>query len=1766
MRREFGLHSAALCGDNSPGSCNTRPHVMAAPPREVMDHAHAMPSASPPDPVWAPLAIDEKDLAAAARHAPRSPVNRSSGGGSSLGEAGREGVIRLSRGWAEPGARPRGSSTGSSCERKNGRLVDGGAGPQEEAGEWAGPSAATTASGYNTSDGAARLTAQSSSAERLLEPRPPLELDAAAHGRQETHAGSSGVVPTASSRTSSRGSSGVAVRRRAAKAAVKDVTSLLEAVNGVSSSRQAKRKVAGKPDAVRRLLSPAKSQAPRDTFAALEEQAPAAAPDATDRSRGTRLAAAGRAGQAEATDKGASNGAAPSRNASGDKQAQGKGEGAPVSGVAAEATTSDSGAQAPPVTPQRQAFPGGVKAAAPPLPSAAAQDPSQGGGSNSARPIEAAMAPQQQQQHGSVLAHNTQKMMSPVMGASPWTYLSAPDFVSCLQLYVKTCLGLREPDLQARQRFIARVQRIVTKVLGPRAEVRVHGSITTDLALASSDIDLLVVGYEPLTPLQAIQQLSRAILHISEEELQELESGEAGAVAVAAAAAAAEGFSQACHDTSAAGAAEEALGAKDLPASSPVELEEVTLESGGELEAGDPIMRVEEEEAEYRSQIERDYVFSTRAGLSSAARATALPTQGPTTAAMALQGYMGPLSAAPLQHYGGAGGHRLYVPTLGGPYFHVQTIISTRVPVIKVAEKSTGMKGDITFAGGEHWRSMQLTNHLLKRFPASRGLILFLKHCVRQMGIGDSQPGGVTSFVIYLLVLHFFNEVSCHLEGFLQQQQQQQKHAGRTSVATQWGNGGMLASSSGMGDAGTGGVGPSATRAATPRAQTPLPTQPAPAAPLPPSRHTSYLDKLFLVERAFVERFRPYHKEQEGKRNTAGILHYILTFLQEEQPAGCEGGETDRAAGRLKERTGAKLVAPVCYDAASDAPAPRGEVLLATSEAPEAPDVASEPGGNDDKVDAYAGNSEGGSDDDDDGDDGGQNVAAELNPAAEGDTSDDDDDGGGGGGLQEREKEEGEVTEDGKTSLVRSLALRLLSTSSLGHLFHDFCFYYGFTFDYDSHGLYFDPLGNSSVVPKPQKCQKRGQHLFMTSPFDDQYDLTARMLHTREFQELCRMFVPLTTPLATLAGYGGGGCSLQEVLEWISPETAFEELMQVHAAIQQQQQQQQQQRAEASGGAHALKSEEQLLPLPTHADGGKAGTPHAQPSLEAREHSTSSPRPLPADGAEEQPPQDTRFPQRQDPAAFKASGSAVSTDSRRREERAATEATTDVPAAAAPLTPAHGGPSLQQVGVKALLAEPGNTESTGSRSATQRQLKRREGGTEDAAAAEVAMRPASPSGAAGGSGPLPASGLPAGGNVNSVGGEAVYARAQHLRPGPMHHQQQQLPFPFPPPIHMFLMHPNGGGAGYPDMSPFYFQMQYSPEAMLHYPQQQHHHHHHQYQTPPHMQPFPYIGYDMNQFYQQRGVFDVLNGAGAAAVSSSSSSGGGGGGGAPAASRQVSTRGGGASPSSVRQRGRGGAHRGTAAGPAAEKTPPPVKPAASSLVEGPAASTEGAAADGRHSSKPAAFKDPMAEGPSTRERPKAEAAASASLAHEVQQHPQYFQLHHHHHHHQQQQQQLGLSHQYHLHQQQQQQMLWRQQQQQSSLMMPPPQMCALPGNVDGLVSSALCAPVQGGAVFRQQPNASGTSYPAAATAPGFPRAPAREAPAYNSPAPVANENSKQQPQRGQYASAPQRLEGSAAAAAASSRGSSASSSARGGGPVRLLRRAQEEDVGEGRVTE
>ncbi|CAD2220203.1 hypothetical protein AGDE_15006 [Angomonas deanei] len=162
-------------------------------------------------------------------------------------------------------------------------------------------------------------------------------------------------------------------------------------------------------------------------------------------------------------------------------------------------------------------------------------------------------------------------------------------------------------------------------------------------------------------------------------------------------------------------------------------------EEGSELDANDDTKHFDEEEV---------MALPPKEGTSTPARTVVCPPP--------------PLPPAPPQLFtstldpNSTRGRR-QVPVIEGQLYTVQAILTTRVPVIKMVEKETHMKADITFAGGDHYRSMKLIQSLVERYPHSQYFILFFKYCVQCLQIGEHAEGGVTSFVVYLLVMHFFN-------------------------------------------------------------------------------------------------------------------------------------------------------------------------------------------------------------------------------------------------------------------------------------------------------------------------------------------------------------------------------------------------------------------------------------------------------------------------------------------------------------------------------------------------------------------------------------------------------------------------------------------------------------------------------------------------------------------------------------------------------------------------------------------------------------------------------------------------------------------------------------------------------------------------------------------------------------------------------------------------------------------------------------------------
>ncbi|KAG5507885.1 hypothetical protein JIQ42_07176 [Leishmania sp. Namibia] len=709
---------------------------------------------------------------------------------------------------------------------------------------------------------------------------------------------------------------------------------------------------------------------------------------------------------------------------------------------------------------------------------------------------------------------------------------------------------------------------------------------------------------------------------------------------------------------------------------------------------------------------------------------------------------------------GGGAGHLTYVPVYEGPLFFVQAITATRVPVIKLTDKATGTKVDITFAGGEHWRSMQLTRSLLEVFPHARPLILFLKYCVRSLGAGESEPGGVTSFAIYLMVLHFYNEcrkrvllllrersaASSSLEGkahqaagaaAVEQQQQQQDRAAEEAAR----RGGARDKSA---------AAPAATRPAAAR-QGASPT--TGSAPLNlgllehmlgeylarvEQRHAQMLEEAEARRSASVGPsgtggVAEFYKDGEGnqksspapmrtsfavaatgacatikaayarddKERLCAIRQTILGFVgdpavattatlarasqaatgvttgeedssevtQDQQmvlsdaaEGGCGGGAVAGASSSTPTTTatttyplheqqstnatgaahgggatcalgGGEVPAPAVDTAPGRLAPPPHHYLLKTVEPQPHERVASELS----HVDTLSANEVAGSHSERAlGEETRADVAAaetaegteklEGSPTAiasctehidpekmdrysarsasltmetetagsstasadgKGDLANGQDAAGArasreaeaaqaAAGLSKEASEE--RSDDGDDSAFDAFATDFLRRqANVSDLFLDFCHYYGCAFDYETSGIRFATDGRSDVVAKPLLCSRRGQHFHMTSPFDPEYDLTARMTHMRDFQWLCWWFAEWGAARQSPQYYGS--CSLQYVLQCLSPMSADVDCQAVHQALMRQ----------AIAAARKAESAAAAAFAQTYADGGTAG-------------------------------------------------------------------------------------------------------------------------------------------------------------------------------------------------------------------------------------------------------------------------------------------------------------------------------------------------------------------------------------------------------------------------------------------------------------------------------------------------------------------------------------------------------------------------------------------------
>lgn len=1070
----------------------------------------------------------------------------------------------------------------------------------------------------------------------------------------------------------------------------------------------------------------------------------------------------------------------------------------------------------------------------------------------------------------------------------------------CLEMfpaYVECCLGTSMEDYEARRQVFEDVQAMAKFQFGMKADAHVYGSVTTDLALPNSDIDLLITGYHPHSPLDAIQALSAALLETDEQKLLEVKASvmqSAGNLKITTVGArsknsqnerggnSGEDSSSVQRETSEdpllssnnanqlSGEQIQAVPRTAIRAAAPSSIFSHPTSPSSVAVAGvttpltsmsallqssldkvvpedeafvfpDALQEKEQyffpEELEtaeevYRNQIEKDYTFSTMgdyaalwqnshstaisastrlskgistaevtaapvvplmtkivttekfrsensvdrgsekkgkektslSSLSSSSSSTALLPSGaeefqPSSSSAANlkyntvmsnpssenltfpaswtteegkkqgreeHGFLGEpgadatngkalekaestpeavffsstpypiagLNSRPVPNHTpphtvpnrasrqGMPPYYTFVPTLDGPLYRVQTITSARVPVIKITNKITNQRADITFGGGEHFRSLQMTRTLLEVFPPARPLIRFLKHCVGRMGIGELTPGGITSFAIYLMVRHLYNIILHYIA-----KRYQEFEARMAEVPME-----HPRSGSGVGGAGThppgwSGAGVDDGSTHTPPLSSMLASSLyADAAPYPSSTllgdgfhhfsslpfsyestagttlplSRSIIDEVDTFVKVYYEKWGRFHHHQHlyQRLHQEDLQHEIPRPGQQKHPHGCPPSATPPVtsvdtkqglSGTVVESE--KDLAPEVVEAAHASSgragwpfptspfhplssneqgggrrrkkrggsASRGEEERST---PSSSTCSVLPAVDEEESEKKKNCSDPNSRCDENGavhssyfvdperEDGDHELSA-VGPARQLQSSSRSSSSSipqttAGMAMQPQEgRKEGvfgfpsttaaftrasppytaealeSISSPTQPLKIGVLPTALLSSSSSSpasslrnvdespakhqmdaelpmnweegesSLFHyeiaamiireklsfttmlrDFCAYYGFIFNYEAQGISFSSNGSSAVVEKPFICSKRGQLFHMASPFNPNYDLTARMTCMRDFQWMCEYFSSVVFP----------SFSFYTFLTWLHPPSAAMDL------------------------------------------------------------------------------------------------------------------------------------------------------------------------------------------------------------------------------------------------------------------------------------------------------------------------------------------------------------------------------------------------------------------------------------------------------------------------------------------------------------------------------------------------------------------------------------------------------------------------------------------------
>jgi len=86
----------------------------------------------------------------------------------------------------------------------------------------------------------------------------------------------------------------------------------------------------------------------------------------------------------------------------------------------------------------------------------------------------------------------------------------------------------------------------------------------------------------------------------------------------------------------------------------------------------------------------------------------------------------------------------------------LEIIETAKVPVLKIRSQKCGLRADVVFNQPDGLETSKFVRARLKEFPPMKPLLLFLKYFLLQRGLHETYTGGMGSYLLCNVVLHFF--------------------------------------------------------------------------------------------------------------------------------------------------------------------------------------------------------------------------------------------------------------------------------------------------------------------------------------------------------------------------------------------------------------------------------------------------------------------------------------------------------------------------------------------------------------------------------------------------------------------------------------------------------------------------------------------------------------------------------------------------------------------------------------------------------------------------------------------------------------------------------------------------------------------------------------------------------------------------------------------------------------------------------------------------